>query len=292
MVAFYPDRRAIKRFQFALVDASHREALPERWTPTVVAPVFLGDDTDRCPALVELTAVPDAECTDWCGALHHEVLALQDTRASLLLAADASAKRVTTHLAQRMVIHVPGQDRPRQWRYFDPGTFLQLPRILGDDGMAWLLGPIQSVQVPWAGEWTEVIRPEPRSARPFQLTVEHLDAIMRIGVVNRAAIQRPPPVSAKAWIRQTAEIDALVVKGLTRHDLTLRDDLVAFAHDAWVHHLRIDEHPRMQNMFDQLRQAQPEDELDYRELRSRLKPQDWAAMVAELQRDTQERKSP
>jgi hypothetical protein len=115
---------------------------------------------------------------------------------------------------------------------------------------------------------------------------------MRIGVVNRAAIQRPPPVSAKAWIRQAAEIDALVVKGLTRYDLTLRDDLVAFAHDAWVHHPSIDEHPRMQNVFDQLRQAQPEDELDYRELRSRLTPQDWAAMVAELQRDTQERKRP
>lgn len=115
---------------------------------------------------------------------------------------------------------------------------------------------------------------------------------MRIGLVNRAAIQRPPALNAQEWIQQASDIDAQVTKAQTRHGLSLRDDLVAFAHDVWAHHPRIDDHPRMQHLFDQLRQATPEDELDYRELRSRLKPQDWAAMVADLQRNTQEGKSP
>jgi hypothetical protein len=289
---FYPDRRTIVRFRFALVDASLRADLPDAWTQQVIAPAFLGSDTDRCPALVDLVAVPAEERAPWCDALHQQTLAGEDTALSLLLEAPCGTAVLASHLAKRLEIRLPGQDRPRQWRYFDPGTFLQLPRILGSDGLAWLLGPVNAVQVPWAGEWVEVIRPDHSHGQTFKLTLAHIDAILRIGIVNRVSVQLPPVRNAQAWIQQAAELDAHVLRGQSQHKLSQRDDLVAFARHMWVHHPRIDEHPRLQSLFDHLAHAQPDDELDYRELSGRLKPEDWAAMVAELEQQIQEGTTP
>lgn len=285
--------RTARTHRFALIDTSQREELPAHWAQHVIAPRFLGQDTDRCPALIDLQALHKDECAEFCAALDQQTQAREECQASLLIAAPVDAAVLASCLRDRIAIQMsPGDNRPKQFRFFDPGTFLQLPALLGDDGMVWLMGMMSSVLVPWAGQWTLYERPTPRSASPFKLSPEHRTAIMRIGLVNRAAIQRPPALNAQEWIQQASDIDAQVTKAQTRHGLSLRDDLVAFAHDVWAHHPRIDDHPRMQHLFDQLRQATPEDELDYRELRSRLKPQDWAAMVADLQRNTQEGKSP
>lgn len=292
MADFYPDRRAIERFRFGLVDASLRADLPEAWDRRVIAPAFLGADTDRCPVLLDLLALPVDARAIWCDHLHQRTMAGEETPASLLLQASCDISTLGSHLAKRMELRLPGQDRPRQWRFFDPGTFLQMPRVLGDDGTAWLLGPITAARVPWAGQWSEVIRPDIKADKPFKLMPEHIDALLRVGMVNRVSAQLPPVVNAATWVNQTSALDAHVLRGLEQHKLNQRDDLVAFARDAWLHHPRIDEHPRLQHLFEQLRRAQPEDELDYRELSGRFKPEDWAAMVADLEQTTREGTSP
>lgn len=289
---FYPDRRAIDRFRFALIDAGMREALPTHWPKAIIAPTFLGDDTERCPALIDLSALPDSERATWCEEVQQQTLSRDETALSLLLSASLPCQVVAAHLARRMNIRIPGQDRPMQWRFFDPGTFLQMPHLLGDEGMAWLLGPIDAVQVPWAGHWTAVVGHKAPLHDLFQLGPTHISALLRVGVVNRVAAQSPPAENASAWITQCKAIDAHVLRAQSIHGLNQRDDLVAFAHDAWVCHPRIDEHPRLKALLNQLRQAQPEDELDYRELRSRLQEQDWAVMTAELQKHTQEDRTP
>lgn len=285
---FYPDRRAIDRFRFALIDASMREALPAHWPQVIIAPTFLGNDTERCPALIDLSALPDPERANWCDEVQQQTLAFDETALSLLLCATSPIQALATHLARRMVIRTPGQDRPMQWRFFDPGTFLQLPHLLSDEGMAWLLGPIDAVQVPWAGHWTEVVGHMPTLQSQFQLRATQISALLRIGVVNRVAAQNLPAENASAWVTQCKAIDAHVLRAQFTHGLIHRDDLVAFAHDSWTHHPRIDEHPRMRALLNRLRQAQPEDELDYRELRSRLQEQDWAVMTADLQEQNQQ----
>ena len=288
MSEFYPDRQALSVFRFAMVDAESRERLPQHWPSTVVAPTFLGDDTDRCPVLIELSHLPSDERAVWCDQLHEDMQTHEPARASLLLSAEGHAARVARHLAQRLVVHMPGERQASQWRYFDSGTFLQMPRILGADGMAWLMGPVSAVQVPFAGHWTRIDRPSPAQADTFRLTPVHLAALLRISVITRVTAKQPPPSSPSDWMRDTAVIDAHVLRGQTRHGLSHRDDLVAFAHDAWTRHPRIDEHPRLISLLQQLRTARPEDELDYRELRSRLKPVDWADIVADLNTQKQE----
>lgn len=285
MSEFYPDRRTVERFRFALIDATYREDLPSSWPCTVVAPSFLGDDTDRCPVLVDLSSLPDVERAEWCDALHEEALAMNDTRASLLLASDGTAQGVAAHMARRMTLRLPNQTHPMQWRYFDPGTLLQMPRVLGQAGMAWLMGPVSSIMVPWAGEWTLLDRPassSPAQASTFKLNDSHLAALLRIGIVNRVGLACPVPKSAQAWVLQGQQLDHYIVQA-QQHGLTQRDDLIAYAMKAHHVHPRIHEHPRMRALLTQLQNAHPEDELDYRELTAAIAPEDWKAMAAELQ---------
>jgi len=282
----YPDRRAVERFRWALIDATHREALPAHWPTQVVAPGFLGDDTERCPVLLDLHAMRSDERAEWCDALHQETLALQDTRASLLIAAEAPMGAVATHLAQRMVLKLPEHDRPMQWRFFDPGTSLQMPRVLGSDGMAWLMGPVTAFMVPWAGEWTLIERHRAvgsaSTTHAFKLDATQLAALSRLGVVNRAAMACPMPEGAQAWTLQGQQLDHYIVQG-QQQGLTQRDDLVAYALKAHHVHPRIHEHPRMRALLTLLQKAHPNDELDYRELTAAIAPEDWTAMAAELQ---------
>lgn len=285
MSEFYPDRRAVERFRFALIDATYREDLPSSWPCTVVAPSFLDDDTDRCPVLVDLPSLPDVERAEWCDALHEETLAMNDTRASLLLASDGTAQGVAAHMARRMTLRLPSQTHPMQWRYFDPGTLLQMPRVLGQAGMAWLMGPVSSIMVPWAGEWTRLDQPaspSPAQASTFKLSDSHLAALLRIGIVNRAAMACPRPESAQAWVLQGQKLDHYIVQG-QQHGLSQRDDLVSYALKAHHVHPRIHEHPRMSALLAQLQNAHTDDELDYRELIAAIAPEDWKAMAAELQ---------
>ena len=286
MSEFYPDRRAVERFRWALIDATHREALAAHWPILVVAPSFLGDDTERCPALLDLHAMPSDERAEWCDALHQETRAQEDTRASLLIAAEGPMGAVAAHLAQRMVLRLPQQGRPLQWRFFDPGTCLQMPRVLGPDGMAWLMGPVTAFMVPWAGQWTLVERPHAQgiasAALNFKLSAAQRAALSRLGTVNRAAMACPMPRSAHAWVLQGQQLDHHIVQG-QQHGLAQRDDLVAYALSAHTVHPRIHEHPRMRALLTRLQNAQPDDELDYQTLTAAITPEDWKAMAAELQ---------
>jgi len=236
--------------------------------------------------LLDLHAMPGDERAEWCDALHQETLAQEDTRASLLIAAEGPMGAVAAHLAQRMVLRLPEHDRPMQWRFFDPGTCLQMPRVLGPDGMAWLMGPVTAFMVPWAGQWALVERPDAQgiasAALTFKLSAAQRAALSRLGAVNRAAMACPMPPSAQAWVLQGQQLDQYIVQG-QQHGLTRRDDLVAYALHAHTVHPRIHEHPRMRALLTQLHNAQPDDELDYQTLTAAITPEDWKAMAAELQ---------
>lgn len=292
MSTFYPDRQTTGQFRFALVDATQRDALPSSWTQAVMAPSFLKGDTDRCPTLVDLGSLDSSKRAEWCDALHHEALNREETRASLLLASASSLKATAQHLAQRLVLRGAGQSHPMQWRFFDPGTFLQMPRILGPNGMSWLMGPVSSVAVPWAGEWTCLSRPKADHPHDFRLAEDHIAALLRIGVINRVLAQGAPPKSASHWVEQSAALDTCVRQGQERDGLRLQADLVSHALHAQTVHPAIHTHPRMRALLQTLHSASPEDELNYQELTCLLEPEDWRQMAAELEQLKQQEALP
>lgn len=276
------DHRWFDSHRYAVVDAVWREDLPAQWPLTVIAPAFLGDDTDRCPILLDLQALALNERDELMERLAQQVQDREDALCSLLLASDREPQVLADHLAQRMALKLAGASQPRQFRFFDPGTFLQLPRLLGPAGMAWLLGPAQGALVPWAGGWTLYPRPDSK-AQGFSLTAVHLAALSRMGVVNRVALQMAAPADADDWTNRCVNIDTHVERAMDSHGLRQQAELVAFAQDAMTHHPAFDDHPRLTGLLQTLRTAKPEDELDYRELRSRITPDEWQTIAADLQ---------
>lgn len=276
------DHRWFNTHRYALIDAVWREELPTSWPLTVIAPAFLGEDTARCPVLLDIHALSQDEIGELLDQLAEEVTSRQDTLCSLLLASRHEPEPVANHLARRMMLVLPGEPAPKQLRYFDPGTFLQLPRLLGAHGLTWLLGEIESAIVPWAGQWTHVKKPEP-VGQTFRLEADHLVALSRLGVVNRVAMQMAPPADTGAWEETCAQIDDHVQRAMAEHGLTRQTDLVAFATHALKYHAAFDSHPRLIALFQELRSGSPKDDIDYRELTSYFTPEDWQQICIEQQ---------
>lgn len=278
------DYRLFQSHRYALVDATDREAIPADWPQAVIAPAFLENDTARCPLLIDLGALPAETRGAWMQALETQVQNREETMCSLLLASDAPLSHVARHLSTRITVKLTANDPPRQFRYFDPGTFLQLPGLLGERGMAWLMGNISSVVVPWAGHWGLVQRPTPAAtlAAGFALHPDHLQTLLRVGIVNRVASQMAAATNQADWIVRCEHIATHVQRAQQVHGLTIRDDLVAFAQHAMQHHPRFDEHPRIQRLFMELSHAKPEDELDYRELSNRITPEAWQQLLEQI----------
>lgn len=276
------DHRWFDTHRYAMIDAVWREDLPASLPLTLIAPAFLEDDTARCPVLLDIHALSHDDFGTLLEQLAEQVASRQDALCSLLLASPREPKAVADHLARRMVLTLPGESVRKQLRYFDPGTFLQLPRLLGADGIAWLLSEVESVIVPWAGQWTHMSKPASANGT-FRLGAGHMKALSRLGAVNRVAMQTEP-ADARDWEHACAAIDGHVQRAMAEHGLTQQADLVAFATHALTHHPAFDSHPRLVALFHTLRTATSEDELDYRELTSRFTPEDWQQIRIEQQK--------
>jgi hypothetical protein len=283
------DHRWLQTHRYAVIDATRRDELPAGWPTTPIAPSFLAGDTDRCPLLLDihgLSATEQAGLLEQCGA---EVAAREGCLASLLIATDASTESLLKHLAKRLVIAVPPNPEPKQFRYFDPGTFLQLPRALGAQGMGWLLGPITCVWVPWAGGWGRLERPDAEAG--FRMSNAQLQTLLDMSVINRVALQLDPPADRAQWCASCAAIDVHLQRGRTR-GLGAQKDLVEFCVHAMRWHPRFDAHPDIQQLFKVLATATPEDELDYLELSRRISVEQWQRIQTELGRQQAEKDTP
>jgi Domain of unknown function (DUF4123) len=272
-----------KTHRFGLVDALARENLPAEWPQVVVAPDFLGRDTSRCPTLVDVSMLEQQDQDALLKRLHTECVDRESTLFSLLIASEQKLDRVAVHLAERMVIRLQQAGEVSQFRYFDPGTFLQLPKILGDEGMVWLMGQATSFAVPWAGYCSVYLKPKVSTplTRRFVLTPEHLEALLDLSAVNRVATQLPAPTNQQDWIERCEQVRQHIRRA-KQHGLALLADKVSFALHAVQHHPSFDQHDRIVQLLLTLKNSKPDDELDYQELSSRITPSEWKALSQEL----------
>jgi hypothetical protein len=158
-----------------------------------------------------------------------------------------------------------------------------LPKIIGEVGMAWLLGCIRSVAIAWAGHWGAMLKPQVPAidAYAFTLSQRHLKALLDVSAVNRAANQLPAPANQDEWIKRCQTITAHVQRA-QGHGLSLLDDLVCFALHAMQHHPKFDQHQRIAQLLATLKKSAPADELDYQELSCRISVGEWQTIVQEL----------
>lgn len=276
--------RFFERYRYAIVDAARREDIPDSWPMAPIAPAFLGSDTSRCPLLIDCLGIPETERHGLLDRLAAETKAKDEAFVSLALASPVGFKSLQRHLAERLVIRNPADNQLRQFRYYDPGTFVQLPDVLGSPGMSWLLGPIESVAVSWLGEWCHYTNTGTDSAL-FNLT-HHYNALLNLSVINRVLTQLPEVRNQREWRDKGNTLRSIVDQARSRYGLSLRDDLVAFVMHAVQWHPAFDRHPILQKLLARLAAALPEDELDYCELTGRLEEADWQRITQDMQAAT------
>lgn len=276
------NHRFFEQYPYAIVDAGRREEIPDSWPVASIAPAFLENDTARCPLLIDCLGIPEADRNVLLDRLETETTACDETLFSLVLATSASFKPLLKHLAQRLVIRSPTDNLPRQFRYYDPGTFIQLPDVLGGAGMSWLLGLIDVVAVPWLGEWRCCRNSADSANSRFDLRT-HWDVLQGFSVVNRVLTQLPEIRDQREWRRKGEATRRLIAHARNTYGLDQRDDLVAFALHAWQCHSAFDRHPILQKLLVELAAAIPDDELNYRELTARLDEADWQKIARDLQ---------
>lgn len=274
--------RFFEQYRYAIVDAGRREEIPDSWPVASIAPDFLENDTARCPLLIDCFGIPEVDRNALLDRLETEMNACDEVLFSLVLATSTSFKALLKHLTQRLVIRSATENLPRQFRYYDPGTFIQLPDVLGGDGISWLLGPIDAVAVPWLGEWRCFQNPAAVGSQPFNLHT-HGDALQGFSVVNRVLTQITGIRDQDDWRQKGEATRRIIAHARTTYGLDQRDDLVAFALHAWQRHPAFDRHPVLQKLLAELATATPDDELNYRELTARLDEADWQKIARDLQ---------
>lgn len=270
-------------YRYGIVDANLREELLDHWPQQVIAPGYLGSDTSRSPVLLKVDTLSREDTGALLDRLETETRERRAVFFSLLVETDTDLQRATNHLASRLVVKLEPNARPMQFRYFDPGTFVQLPSLLGEVGMNWLLGPIKAVMVPWAGEFRRYEKTTATSTG-FSLS-PYLPALLDVSIVNRAAMQLDPPVNQKEWVDRCGRIRKHVQRARENHGLSERDDLVAFALHAEICHPSFDEHRIIRALLDRLSKAMEEDQLDYRELTIGVATETWKMIARELTRN-------
>ncbi len=270
----------LKTHHYGIVDASLREDVPQDCEQAVIAPSFLEDDTGRCPVLVNINSIEPDKRKELLEQLINDTQNREETFFSLLLASDKPISRLAKHLGERLKIQLNPSDSPMQFRYFDPATFTQLPHLLGEAGMAWLLGQIDSVLVPWAGEFTAFQKPQTKQS--FKFKEAHVQGLHRITIANRVQLsQAQDPRDQREWVKRAQKIDDYINRALA-HRLTTIEDIVLFCIHAISHHPRFDEHPRLQAIFSSLANAEAEDALDYETLSNQLSVEDWQIITTQL----------
>lgn len=273
--------RWLMAHRYAIIDATMRDDLPTDWSVQVLAPAFLGDDTERCPLLLDVQALTPQQQDDWFAQTLGQVTQGEEPLCSLLLESESDPTTLHRHLVSRLALAWPGEEQPKHFRFYDANTLAQLPDALQASGMAWLLGPVKVVSLAWTGHWWTLHADATQTAQR-NLNDAQRAALLRIGTVNRIAGAMPAVNDLPEWINRCRTVTEQVQRAQA-HGLSDLPDIQAFVAQLQAVHPRIDSHPRWQALLQQWRQAAPEDELDYPSACAELTEQDWAQMAQELQ---------
>jgi Domain of unknown function (DUF4123) len=274
------DHRLLTAHRFAIVDVSQREHLSPSWQTKVIAPAFLEQDIGRCPILVDLTSFTPADRDYWLQRCASQVATREPLLFGIFLQTQAETDVVLSHLRRRLVMRLPQREQPLQFRFYDPHTLTQLPRILGDQGLQWLFGPIVAITYAITGHLSRIDKPtielfnEATPSTTFRLSQEQQHALLRLSAVNRVLMQQPLMNSEVQWRQMSVRADTLIQRAQQQR-LSEMDDQIAFALHGLNVHERFDEHPKIRAVLKKLHTCLPDDELDYRELTAAFTEDDW-----------------
>lgn len=235
------DRRMLNRHRFAIVAAESMAELPKGIEGRRIVHKRLSDSAELMPSVVELDRLDVLGRDALLDTIDASEASGQRPVVSALLESPVSVERVVLHLARSQVRAGPGG--VHAWmRIHDPRVWLHFFRVLGESDLRALFGPITGWTVWLAGHWITT-SPSDGAAHPREReldSVQQWAALHRVGAVNRVLANRGWSTH-DGLSRHASAIDALIVRGSTRHGLERLSDLVDYATLGVAIHPRFDE---------------------------------------------------
>lgn len=230
---------------FALVSPEQLSQLPKGVPSMVLVASELADNAEWLPHLINLHDLSQGQFGELLDRLDAQHQAEEPPVLCAWLKADCEPELLYQHLSRAQVQRGPGG--AKAWlRLHDPRVWLQLPRVLSEEALRALFGPVSAWTVPFNGVW--LTSTPPRTQGMLGATrheARQWAALMRIGAVNRTLTQLKLN-NQEGLLQASAALDALVERAQQSHGLSRVDDQVAFACFGWRTHALFDQHPLVQ----------------------------------------------
>ena len=241
-----PSLRLLEEHSYTLVAAEQLEYLPAGINITQLAPEVLADSAELMPAFISLQDLSSTQRDALLFLTLEQHEAEETVSLCTLMQSDRPAEEVRFHLARiQLCKNIMGE---RAWlRVHDPRVWVQLQRVLQSEVLAWLYGPISKWTICLDGEWVSTEPPLAKSgSKPDHAfrrsSQQEWQALERIGIVNRA-LARLDLRGYANMMQHSSNLDALVSRGQTRHQIFKTSELLDYVCLGWQVHPRFDEHP-------------------------------------------------
>lgn len=269
------DASYLDAHDYALIDQLSIDNIPADLHVLPLVPSELKNEAHLLPLILPLhDLTEDARST----LIENEARTIATGQTPLictLLASPADPKKLSGHLANRLLVHL-SQGTKALLRYYDPRVFLQLQWILPKQQLCALFGPIETWPVMVDNEWQKIKAPVVDKAI-WSMDATTSARLGRIGMINQTLARLP--TSLNGTRTQIGEqIDRYLVHAHSRYQLELDEDRVSFATHALSVNPNFDQHPIIKSLIGRLAQEQQ----TYSDATALLEESVWQSIGSDL----------
>ena len=261
---------------FALIDQVSAPELPSGLPIHPVVPKMLEKEAHLMPLLVDLHAADEKQRTTFLQWMEDARDGDDANPVGALLTTRHGLSRLKSHLAQRLILIMPG-NKKYVLRYFDSRVFVHLLWILDSVRLSTLFGPIQTWSFWFSGAYRKVSAPTTSGAASLFVERPQGEHIQRIGLINQVLQKTPRPRDFETQQRLSPEISAYI-KRAQAYGWREQADLVGFAETCLNCHPNFDLHPSMQALIKGL----PAREAGFSDAIALLQPKELTQIAEEM----------
>ncbi|MCA3176059.1 MAG: DUF4123 domain-containing protein [Burkholderiales bacterium] len=276
------DHQLFKKHRYAIIDRLAIDEFDIDFKYQVIAPAFVGSDTERCPLLVDLHELPHQKSVELLTKIHEQTTKGLVPWFCAFLSSTYEPNLMLSILKHRISTTLPDGNK-RFLRFYDPAIAVHLPRCLDEMSQRWLFQKIDGLTFFLASHWCTLRFPffkESLSENDlvFCLSKQSVQALSLLSLTNRAREQLPQKINhPDQWLSVCIAIENYFDIANRRFGLTQAEDWIAFAVHGCLWHPYFYEHPKILGFI-----QQADAQNTYADQTAVLSPDEWRQVSAEL----------
>jgi hypothetical protein len=249
------DHQLFKKHRYAIVDrVAIDDAHEIDFKYEVIAPTFVGRDTERCPLLVDLHALTDEKKIQLLTLTQEQTTQGRPSLLSAFLSSSYEPDKMLAVLQHRITTTLPSGDKGFL-RFYDPAIAVHLPRCLDEASLNWFFRKVEALTFFLAEQWCTLSfsAQQERGSEDewvFGLSSDSIRALTLLSLTNRAREQLVEKLDhPEKWLSVCIEIEKYFDLAHRRFGFTQAEDWIAFSVHGCTWHPHFYEHPVVLEMI-------------------------------------------